>query len=50
MDGDIPGPDVIKIMLNSAEHETVNAHKYKNRETQLFFQITPGSNFPAYEC
>ena len=37
MVGDMPGPDVIKIMLNSAEHVIVNAHKYKeNQETQLF--------------
>ena len=28
----LPGPEVIKIMLNSAEHETLNAHKYEKYE------------------
>ena len=35
-----PGPEVIKkIMLNSAEHEILNAHKYKNiKKFSLFSQ------------
>ena len=34
-----PGPEVIKpFMLNSAEHEILNAHKYKNTKKFSFFQ------------
>ena len=33
------GPKVIKFfMLNSAEHEILNAHKYKNIKKFSFFQ------------
>ena len=34
-----PGPEVIKLfMLNSAEHEILNAHKYKITKKFSFFQ------------
>ena len=35
-----PGPEVIKLffMLNSAEHEILNARKYKNIKKFSFFQ------------
>ena len=35
------GPEAIKIfMLNSAEHEILNAHKYKNAKTKKFSVIS----------
>ena len=35
-----PGPEVIKLffMLNSAEHELLNAHKYENIKNFSIFQ------------
>ena len=42
-----------KFMLNSAELETLNAHKHKTQEIQLFF-LGPGKPktlfFPAHKC
>ena len=38
--GHKPGPEVIKLffMLNSAEHELLNAHKYENIKNFSIFQ------------
>ena len=33
-----PGPDVIKIMLNSGEHGVLNVYKYKNILKNRIFQ------------
>ena len=37
---DTPSPEVIKLffMLNSAEHEILNVHKYKNIKKLSIFQ------------
>ena len=34
-----PGPKVIFFMLNSAEHEIQNAHKYQNSENKWNFNV-----------
>ena len=36
-----PGPEVIKnfFMLNSVEHEILNAHKYKNIKKSAYFRL-----------
>ena len=35
-----PGPEVIKnFLLNSAEHETLKAHRYKHIKNLAFFRI-----------
>ena len=47
------GPDVIKnVMLNSAEHEILNAHKYKNikKFSICKSQISIECYFPAHNC
>ena len=42
MDKTRPGPKVIKLFfkLNSAEHEILNAHKYKNNKTFTFYTVS----------
>ena len=39
-------------MLNSADHEILNAHKYKNIKKLSIFQaqISLECNFPAHKC
>ena len=48
---DSPGPEVIKLffMFNSAKHDILNAHKYKNIKKLSIFQaqITLECYFPA---
>ena len=48
------GPKVVKefFMLNSAEHEILNAHKYKNikKFSILQAQIPLDAIFPALKC
>ena len=44
------GPEVIKLffMLNSVEHEILNAHKYKNIKKISFFQAqTSGEGYSS---
>ena len=51
--GSSPGAQVIKFfMLNSAEHEIVKAHKYKNIKKLSFIQaqISLEHFFPALKC
>ena len=40
------------LMLNSAEHETLNAHKHENIKKFSFFQAQVSFNviFPAHKC
>ena len=47
------GREVIKLffMLNSAEHETLNAHTHKISRNSAFFQDQPRNViFPAHTC
>ena len=49
-----PGPEVIKLffMLNSVEHEILNAQMYKNIKKVGVFQaqISLECFFPAHKC
>ena len=39
-------------MLNSAEHEILNAHQYKNNNEFIFFSGSdrPTIHFPSHKC
>ena len=37
-------------MLNSAEHENLNAHKYKNIKKFTLFRFAENAILPAHKC